>query len=293
MSLWKKILVIAVCLGLAVIAGGLAEKARPAVMITSQFSSEELRHASHSIPMTLLGQFRTNLGAYLWLKTVDYLHGGITYRPFTAAEQAEGMREDSHSMSGFAEHQCGGPTTIPSKDIDWRGILGDLERHLKPYRPGPARHGDPQDLIPWYRIQTIINPLDINAYVTCAFFLADFAKKPEKARGFLEEGIKNNPGSPVLHEALGQLFFEKWENYDKAISSLQKAIALGKEMPQRDRMQEKALGDAYLFLARAYREKGELQVAHRIAEEGVAQCPDNALIRVICRVIERELKEQA
>jgi len=292
MNLWKKTLVIAVCLGFAVLAGGLAEKARPAVAITKQFSSEELRHASHSMPMTLLGQFRTNLDAYLWLKTVDYLHGGITYRPFTAAEQSEGMHEHSHSMSGFAEHQCGGPTLIPSKDLDWRGILGNLERHLKPYRPGPAKHGDPQDLIPWYRIQTIINPLDINAYATCAFFLADFAKKPGKARSFLEEGIENNPGSPVLHEALGQLFFEKWKNYDEAIPYLEKAVAAGKEIQDRDKSQEKAFGDAYLFLARAYREKGELDSALRAAEEGVSECPDNALIRVICRVIKRDLEEQ-
>ena len=128
---------------------------------------------------------------------------------------------------------------IPSKEKDWRGILGDLERHLQPYRPGPARHGDPEELIPWYRIQTILNPLDINAYATCAFFLADFAKEPEKAIAFLEEGIRNNPKSPELLEAVGRLYFEKWKRYDEAIPYLERAVAAGKEISERDKKQEK------------------------------------------------------
>ena len=87
MSYGKKLLVVAVSLALAALAGGISNRAKPFLETTEGFGSEELHHASHSMPMTLLGQFRTNLDAYLWLKTVDYLHGGITYRPFTTSEQ--------------------------------------------------------------------------------------------------------------------------------------------------------------------------------------------------------------
>lgn len=292
MPFWMKLSIAGICVGLAVFAGGLSWKAKPALTITEGFEARDLQHASHSMPMTLLGQFRTNLDAYLWLKTVDYLHSGITYRPFTSSERAQGMREHEYDVAGFARHECGGPTLIPSKEKDWRGLFGDLERHLQPYRPGPARHGDPQELIPWYRVQTLINPHDVNAYATCAFFLADFAQEPEKALAFLQKGVENNPNSPVLYQAIGQLYFDKWKNYDEAIPYFEKAIAVGKKIQDRDESQEKAFGDAYLFLARAYREKGDLHAALRAAEEGMAECPTNNLVRVICRVVKRKLEEK-
>ena len=293
MQLSKKIATIGVFLISAILAGGLASRLTPVLATPEGFGSEELHHASHTMPMSIFGQFRTNLSAYMWLKTTEYLHGGITYRPHSRAERERGMRGHKASVGGFAEHDCGGPTMIPSKESDWRGMLGDLERNLQPYRPGPARHGDPEQLIPWYRIQTIINPLDINAYVTCAFFLADFSKKSDKALAFLEEGIKNNPDSPVLHEAAGRLYFEKWKNYDEAIPYLQRAIAVGKEISDRDKKQEKAFNDAYLFLARAYRKKGDLDSALRISEQGMADCPDYNFVRIINRIIKRDIEDEA
>jgi tetratricopeptide (TPR) repeat protein len=289
MTLQKKISTACIVLVLAIFAGALFSKLRPAMATTGQFSSEEIREANESIPMTLLGQFRTNLDAYLWLKTEEYLHGGVSYRPYTEKEREQGMRETEANVGGLAEHSDG-PTVIPSKEEDWRGIFGDFERNLQPYRPGPARHGDPEELIPWYRVQTIINPLDVNAYVTCAFFMGDFARKPEEALAFLEEGARNNPRSPEIQEAIGQLYFEKWKNYDKAIPHLRDAIALGKQIPKRDDRQEKAFGDAYLFLAKAYREKGELNTALQTADEGVKACPANALVRVIDRIVKKDLQ---
>jgi len=293
MSFWQKLTIAGVCMALMTLAGMISNTAAPAVSTTEGFGSEELHRASHSMPMTLLGQFRTNLSAYLWLKTTEYLHGGITYRPFTSKERDVGMREHKASVGGFAEHDCGGPTLIPAKESDWRGIFGDIERNMQPYRPGKACHDDPQELIPWYRVQTIINPLDINAYVTCAFFLGDFSKKPRKALAFLEDGIRKNPKSPVLHQAAGQLHFEKWKAYDEAIPYLQKATSLAKEIPERDEKQEKAFGDAYYFLAQAYWKKGDLDAALRTAEQGMTDCPDNNFIRVICRVIRRDIEEKA
>lgn len=289
MALWKRVSVGCIVVLLVVFAGALSTRLRPAVATTSQFTSEEMREANESMPMTLLGQFRTNLDAYFWLKTEEYLHGGIAYRPYTEQEREQGMRETEANVGGFAQHSDG-PTIIPSKEEDWRGVFGDFERNLQPYRPGPARHGDPQELIPWYRVQTIINPSDVNAYVTCAFFMGDFAKKPKEALAFLEEGAKNNPHSPEIQEAIGRLYFEKWKDYDSAIPYLKDAVTLGKQISKRDEKQEKAFGDAYLFLARAYREKGDLDAALRTADEGVTECPSNALVRVIDRIVKKDIQ---
>lgn len=293
MKPWRNITVILVCLGLAVFAGALGNRVSPVITITQGYESEELHHLSHTMPMTLLGQFRTNLNAYLWLKTVDYLHNGIAYRPYSTKERAEGMQEHTHDIGGYAKHQCGGPTLIPAKEEDWRAVFGDLERNIQPYRPGPARHSDPQELIPWYRVQTIINPHDVNAYATCAFFLGDFARRPERALDVLKSGIENNPDSPVLHQATGQLYFEKWNDYDSAIPYLQKAIVLGNDVEAPDEKQEKALEDAYLFSARAFREKGDLEAAIETARQGMQRCPESALIRAIYRICNKELEQNS
>ncbi len=289
MRVWKATAIASACLALAVFAGSFSSKARPALGIHKQFSSEELREANESIPMTLLGQFRTNLDAYLWLKTADYLHGGIVYRSLSEAEYARGGREVESNVGGFAAHGDG-PTLIPPKEKDWRGIFGDLERRIQPYRPGPATHGDPQELIPWYRVQTIINPLDVNAYVTCAFFLADFARRPDEALAFLDEGINNNPNNFEMQEAIGQLYFEKWKDCDKAIPCLEKAIALGKEIRNRDEKQETVFGNAYIFLTKAYRAKGDFEAELRAAEDGVAQCPGNPLVRAAYRIAKSDVE---
>lgn len=289
MRLRKAIVVASICLALATLAGSLASKARAALGIHRSWSSEELREANESIPMTLLGQFRTNLDAYLWLKTAEYLHGGILYRSLSEAEHAKGGREVESNVGGFAVHSDG-PTLIPSKEKDWRGIFGDLERSIQPYRHGPARHGDPQELIPWYRVQTIINPLDVNAYVTCAFFLADFARRPHEALAFLDEGINNNPNNFEMQEAIGQLYFEKWKNCDKAIPCLEKAIALGKEITNRNETQETVFGNAHVFLTKAYRAKGDFEAELRAAEDGVAHCPGNGLVRAAYRIAKRDVE---
>ncbi len=289
MKHWRTASVAFACLIAAAFAGGLSSIAGPAIRINRQFSSEEIREANESIPMTLLGQFRTNLDAYLWLKTEDYLHSGITYRPYTETELASGKQDIEANVGGFAAHSDG-PTLIPPKEKDWRGIFGDLERNIQPYRPGPAQHGDPQELIPWYRVQTIINPRDVNAYVTCAFFLADFAGRPKEALAFLDEGIRNNPNDFEMQEAVGQLYFEKWKNCDRAIPCLEKAISLGKQLPTRDQKQETTFGNAYVFLTKAYRANGDFEAELRAAEDGVAHCPKNPLVRAAYRIAKKDIE---
>ena len=142
-------------------------------------------------------------------------------------------------------------------------------------------------------MQTRINPYDTAAYVNGAFFLGDLAKEPEEGLAFLLQGAVNNPESPEIHQAIGRLYYDKWKKYDEAIPHLEKAISLGKGMKYRDEAEEEAIADAYLFLARAYRDKGELELALRAAEEGVAEYPKNALVATICRVIKRDMKNKA
>lgn len=263
---------------LAILAGYLANAVEPIV------SAENLQKTRESLPLTLLGQLRITFDDYLWLKTEDYLHFGITKGSYSSRALSKSMAEAFQTRTGRA----GGNTTRkPHEERNWRGFFAELEL----FHPAKGNHGDPRELLPWYRIQTAINPADTAAYVNGAFFLADFAKKPDEALSFLQQGAKNNPDSIEIFEAIGRLYFEKWKDYDQAIVYLKKAVALGKDRKRND-AEEDAFEKAYLFLARAYREQGDLDAALETAEAGVGECRNPALIQVIQRVVLRDIAER-
>ncbi len=267
----KRILVGMVALLLAIFAGYLAHVVEPVV-----FEGESLSEEGQSLPLTLIGQLRISLDDYLWLRTDDYLHFGISER--------RARKTLTKTMTADFSARMGEPVEN-GEQPDWRGIFAELEL----FHPIKGNHGDPLELLPWYRVQTAINPTDISAYVNGAFFLADCAKKPAEAVAFLEEGLQKNPDDVELLESLGRLYYEKWKDAGRAIAYLQKAVGAGKEMQRRSPTQEEAFGNAYLFLARALREQGNLDAALQAAEEGISQCPNNALLQVIRRVIKRDI----
>ncbi len=288
MSFLSNALAAIASLALAVSAGFLAEAVRPVVETNQRIGPDTLRQASEIIPISLLGQLRINLDDYLWLKTEDYLHFGLT-RGFSSKASFEAKLIDDFAASASRLRKPFGSLgpRFAGRDA-WRGIF----RKFEFFHPINGFHGDPLELLPWYRMQTKINPLDKQAYINGAFFLVDMAKKPDEALAFLEEGIKNNPRSPELHAAVGQFYYEKLKDYDEAVPYLQKAVTFGKEMQNRDDAEEEAFGNAYLFLTMAHRKRGDLDAALRVAEEGVAECPEKAFVRAIYRVIKRDIAER-
>ncbi|GAB4331341.1 MAG: hypothetical protein Kow0099_02630 [Candidatus Abyssubacteria bacterium] len=238
-----------------------------------------------TIAHTLFGQLRVNLDKYFWLRTDDYLHFGITYHSYTRVKLERSMMDDVEAMTSGQTPGKARRAAVAQKD--WRGVF----KHFDFIQPVKGYHGDPTELLPWYRAQTALNPLDTSAYVNGAFFLADLARKPEEALEFLKEGAQNNPNSIEIQQALGQLYYDKWKKYDDAIPFLERAVVLGREKKDRAEAEEKSFGEAYLFLARAYRDKGDLVAALRIAEEGVEQCPGDPLVRAIHRIVKRDMEK--
>jgi tetratricopeptide (TPR) repeat protein len=278
MGLRKKSLGALSFLACAVLAGYLSFILEPAIGASSLYGEEGTRESSESISLTLMGQFRMLLGNYFWLRTDDYTHFGILHNSYTRVKLENSLAQD---------FLTGGRGAAP-KARDWRGIF----KHFDYIHPVKGIHGDPRELLPWYLMQTRINPYDTAAYVNGAFFLADLAKNPEEGLAFLMQGAQGNPESPEIHQAIGRLYYDKWKKYDEAIPHLEKAISAGKEMQDRDEAEDEAIADAYLFLARAYRDKGELERALLVAEEGVVEYPENALVATIHRVIKNDMKNQ-
>ncbi len=260
---------------------------------------EEIEAAKESIALSLLGQIQFTVGSLMWMKTMEYLHNGVPYRPPTQAEEERGFRSlDSVGLSEGLAHKEGMPVTLTRKS-DWRGFVGDLHREVVPYM-AEHRHSDPKELIPWYKLATRFNPNLERIFVLGAFFMTDFAGEPDEALEYLTTGIKANPWSFEIHAALGRLYHDAFREFEKAAETLEKAIELGKRERARvtrnkenfDDYQKQLFRESYLFLAKSLTELGRFDEALQVCEEGLSETNNN-LLAVQKRITQRRKDGEA
>lgn len=177
------------------------------------YQPSEIDAAKESIALSLLGQLQMSIADLMWLKSMEYLHRGNLQRMPTRGEEDRGfMRGDSKDTAAGLGH-TEGLNMVLDEDRDWRGPIGDIQRHIACYSEGHI-HDDPVELIPWYQLAVKLNPKLERLYTMGAFFLADFAQEPAEAREMLVAGIAANPNSFEVKAALGRLLFEYSDRLD-------------------------------------------------------------------------------
>ena len=178
------------------------------------YQPSEIDAAKESIALSLMGQLQMSVADLMWLKSMEYLHRGNLQRMPTRGEEDIGfMRRDSENTAAGLGH-TEGVNMILDEERDWRGILGNIQRHIACYSEGHI-HDDPVELIPWYQLAVKLNPKLERLYTMGAFFLADFAREPAEAREMLVAGLQANPDSFEVKAALGRLLFEYAERLDE------------------------------------------------------------------------------
>lgn len=223
----------------------------------SDLAAQQRRNTS--AVATILGEFRTNLGDMLFIKTERYLHGGVAYMPHIDTEQlassgdvihttpqgkssaatdvetsgSQGSQVDSHTTGGEQQHHGEeAATLIRTPENDFRGFLGTLERTVKPWRDPrlPHEHIGGVELLPWYRLATLIDPKNVRAYMIGAWWLKTIRDEHalREAVKFLEEGIRQNPDSFQLHLMLGYILRDLGEKR-QALDAFEKAVTLLKK----------------------------------------------------------------
>lgn len=171
------------------------------------YQPSEIDAAKESIALSLMGQLQMSIADLMWLKSMEYLHRGNLQRMPTRGEEDLGfIRGDSKDTAVGLGH-TEGLNMVLDEDRDWRGIIGDIQRHIACYSEGHI-HDDPVELIPWYQLAVKLNPKLERLYTMGAFFLADFAQEPAEAREMLVAGVAANPESFEVKAALGRLLFE-------------------------------------------------------------------------------------
>ncbi|GMV64768.1 MAG: hypothetical protein AMXMBFR75_05730 [Candidatus Hinthialibacteria bacterium] len=149
------------------------------------YSSEAQSTRNTSAIARLFGELRTSMSDILFIKTERYMHSGVAY---TKSLSDEGESESS--------------TVIRTPEEDWRGFIGDLEREVKPWMDpkNHAEHSSSTEVLPWFRLMTLVNPHRIRGYRIGAFILmtSGVPDAVTQARDYISEGIRNNPENHEL-----------------------------------------------------------------------------------------------
>jgi hypothetical protein len=233
---------------------------------------------------SVLGQFRTSTTGWLWLRTDLYLHNGVEMRPLSQEEVRAGRKgvgsSDAELGAILGDDKI--VTVIPSKERDFRGVFGDIERATSTYAPMEMHgHNSPADALPLFRLMTWIDPQFIPGWVTGATIVAGEKSDAafEKSVALLHEGLAANPKSIVILNELGRFYAGKKKDFPKAISFLVQAVALPFDPQTVSEDEAEAYLNAFRWLALCYRETGKPEEQRVVAAKGLEIFTEDNVLR--------------
>jgi len=170
--------------------------------------------ASDNVFKLLLGEGRRLFGNEMFVMADSYFHSGyypsIFDKPVTEHDVAERGEDKGDDRDDFL-----GPPP------DW---IAALDREFVPNRHthlnsgGPSGHmneDEVQEILPWLKLATDMNPQYIDAYRVGYYWLRRL-HKPAAARSFLLEGLRNNPDNSGLLFDLGSLYLGDFHDPNRA-----------------------------------------------------------------------------
>lgn len=241
-------------------------------------------HETHAAA-SLLGQFRTSVSGWLWVRTDLYLHNGVQMRPLSEVELQAGRKGvgSSDNQDGSLHNDDYIVTVIPTAERDFRGVFGDIDRATKAYKDMTNHdHNDPRQALPLFRLMTWIDPYFINGWVVGSAILTR-DKTPEaysKAIDFLEQGLEKNPGNVSILNQKGTVYLSKLLDFRRAIPTFQQAVRNGTNLglAKLDEEDRESLLWAYRWLVLAYRDTGRLDQMYATADAGMKLFPEDPIL---------------
>jgi hypothetical protein len=236
---------------------------------------------------SLFGELRGGFADYLWMKADRLFHNGVELRSLTNAEERDARRQrvehDHDAHAGHEEeaggsHVCseGATTVVPNREADRRGILGDLERQVKPYMDIRShKHRDPSDTAALFRLMTWANPRFIPGWVVGADVLAGRMGRPKEALAFLTEGAAQNPESVEIQVEIGRYQMYRFRDGAAAEERFRRAIALGAAQRELPAAETEAWEHAHRWLFIRCHRAGRQREAREIARAALRRFPES------------------
>jgi hypothetical protein len=239
-------------------------------------------HETHAAA-SLLGQFRTSISGWLWVRADLYLHNGTEMRPMTDAEKQSGRTAETEKQ-GEIQDRVAEVTVVPPADRDFRGVLGDIERGVSAYRDMHGHtHNNPVAVLPLFRLMTWMDPQFVPGWTYAAQILGSERSKSGtlKEVDYLRQGLQQNPDNVEILQQLGYAYAvpHPQSDFEHAIPPLVQAVRAGlrsfRELDDDDRG---ALEESFRWLALCYRETRNQPAMFEVATAGLEKFENDSVL---------------
>jgi hypothetical protein len=205
-------------------------------------------------------------------------------RQMTDREKKSGIATESAADDGHKKlmDEATVLTTVPSKDRDFRGIFGDIERATSAYKDMHNHtHNDPVAALPLFRLMTWLDPTFVPGWVQGAAIIGrertDAAAL--KAVDYLKQGQSQDPFSVSIVMEIGELYITRLHNLPKAVTYLEQARSMGLHREWvSEETENTALQQSYRWLALCYRNLEQPDMEKKVATEGLKRYPDDIVL---------------
>lgn len=188
------------------------------------------------------GSAKEGIGDISFLKADEYFHGGVEEHFEHTAEtfRAEGVIHDHEHEQ---RHSAG----------DW---ITKLNNQIKVNEHYHLTAEQRKEMLPFLAWATSLNPNNIEAVLTTAYWLSDNFGKVDEAIALLEKARRANPDSWEIAKALGEIYYKDKKDYSKSIPLFTEAL---KHLDANATFHE--AGILAYYLAVSYEMSGDLQEA--------------------------------
>lgn len=225
-----------VCLPLLILAGFLAyfiERTLPPPTATNDPLSR------------ILGSAKEIIGDSLYLKADVYFHGGAEHHE---EERSGGLREEGFIAEEHEEeHKAQGGMTAAD---DWIRRINRQVHFEKHYH---LTKEEQKEMLPFFAWSIELDPHNVEAILTTAFWLDYSFEKADDAIRVLENGVRDNPDAWEPEYRLGVLLFKKKKDYPSAEAHMRQALK--KAHPEE--ITGDLMVDVYFYVGEACREQGK------------------------------------
>jgi len=213
----------------------------------------------------VLGEGKGIVSGMSLLQADRYYHGGV----YQVCDHFTGEGED-HPGEGESED------LFPGHDLKAKpyNLLFRLAGETKITKHVHLEGDQLKEMIPWLYYSVKADPHNVGAVTLAAYYLSQRFGRVDEAVALLEQGRRDNPDSWEIYAELGNIYFSKMGDVDKAILFLSRAKQLlGKT--QHDRFQARYV---LTLLGASYEKAGDLPAAVEQYEVIHELFPDNTAI---------------
>ncbi|MBU0683417.1 MAG: hypothetical protein ABIH85_01550 [Candidatus Omnitrophota bacterium] len=203
-------------------------------VIMSSGSVQAISYPYDSTPffIQVLGEGKSVVSTWSFLQADLYYHGGIRHL------SEDGDLHDTHDKK-------------PA--ISAWNVLSRLKDDLSLTEHIHLKGDQIKELLPWLYYSAEIDPHNVQAITTTAYYVADMFAKPEEAINYLRKGLKNNINSWEIYAEMGKVYFRFMDNPAKAVNFLVRAEQLMLKS-KHDKYEERSI---LTFLAASYVKLGQ------------------------------------